>query len=84
MNELALFAGSGGGLLGSKLLGYRIVCYVENDPYCVQVIQQRIRDGILDSMALTSYANAMRYLGGIGLIKIDREFGRRVIGRVAR
>lgn len=48
MNELALFAGAGGGLLGSKLLGWRAVCYVENDPYCVQVIQQRIRDGMLD------------------------------------
>lgn len=48
MNELALFAGAGGGLLGSKLLGWRAVCYVENDAYCVQVIQQRIRDGMLD------------------------------------
>jgi len=47
------------------------------------IIQATTYDGELDSMALTSYADAMRYLGKIGLIKIDREFGRRVIGRVA-
>lgn len=48
MNELALFAGAGGGLLGSKLLGWRTVCYVELDPYCVEVLKARIRDGYLD------------------------------------
>lgn len=49
MNELALFAGAGGGLLASHwLLGHRIVCHVENDPYCVEVIKARIRDGLLD------------------------------------
>lgn len=48
MNELALFAGAGGGVLGSRLLGWRTVCYVEQDPYCVAVIKQRIRDGALD------------------------------------
>jgi len=26
MNELALFAGAGGGILGGKLLGWRTVC----------------------------------------------------------
>ena len=31
MNELSLFAGAGGGLLGSKLLGWRCVGYVENN-----------------------------------------------------
>ena len=29
MNELALFAGAGGGILGGKLLGWRTVCAVE-------------------------------------------------------
>jgi len=48
MHELALFAGGGGGLLGSKLLGWRTVCYVENDSYAIEVIKARIRDGILD------------------------------------
>jgi DNA (cytosine-5)-methyltransferase 1 len=49
VNELALFAGIGGGLLASKWRnGWRTVCYVEHDPYCVQVIQARIKDGYLD------------------------------------
>lgn len=48
MNELALFAGGGGGLLGSRLLGWRTVCYVEHDLYCVDVLKARIRDGMLD------------------------------------
>lgn len=49
MNELALFAGAGGGLLGTRLLGWRTVGYVEWDDYCQRVIRQRIIDGILDS-----------------------------------
>jgi DNA (cytosine-5)-methyltransferase 1 len=48
LNELSLYSGAGGGLLGSKLLGWRAVCYVENDPYCVRVLQARIADGYLD------------------------------------
>jgi DNA (cytosine-5)-methyltransferase 1 len=49
MNELALFAGAGGGLLTSRwLLGHRVVCYVENDAYCIKVIKARIADGLLD------------------------------------
>ena len=47
LNELALFAGGGGGLLGSVLLGWKHACYVENNPYCVEVIKARIRDGYL-------------------------------------
>ena len=34
MNELALFAGAGGGILGGHLLGWRTVCAVEIDAYC--------------------------------------------------
>jgi len=33
MNELALFAGAGGGIWGGKLLGWRTVCAVEWEPY---------------------------------------------------
>src|ERR1035437_9796309 len=40
--------GGGGGLLASKLAGHRIVCYVEWDKYCVEVLKARIRDGYLD------------------------------------
>ena len=48
MNELSLFTGAGGGLLGTKLLGFRAIGYVENNPYCQKVLKARIADGILD------------------------------------
>ena len=47
MNELALFAGAGGGILGSILLGHRIVCAVELDPYCREILLRRQEDKIL-------------------------------------
>lgn len=47
MNELSLFTGAGGGVLGGLLLGWRTVGYVEWDEYCQRVIAQRIADGIL-------------------------------------
>ena len=49
MRELSLFSGAGGGLLGSKLLGWECVGYVENNEYCQKVLRQRIADGILDA-----------------------------------
>jgi DNA (cytosine-5)-methyltransferase 1 len=48
MNELALFAGAGGGLLGSRLLGWRTVCAVEINPYRQAVLLARQADGFLD------------------------------------
>jgi len=47
MNELHLFAGCGGGILGGVLLGHTTVCAVEIEPYCQKVLLQRQRDGIL-------------------------------------
>ena len=47
MNELALFAGAGGGILGGHLLGWRTVCAVEWEPYPASVLMQRQNDGIL-------------------------------------
>jgi DNA (cytosine-5)-methyltransferase 1 len=47
-NELALFAGAGGGLLGSRMLGWKTVCAVECDPYAASVLVQRQNDGQLD------------------------------------
>jgi len=47
LRELALFAGAGGGILGSKLLGWRTVCAVEWEPYPAAVLAQRQNDGIL-------------------------------------
>jgi DNA (cytosine-5)-methyltransferase 1 len=48
MNELSLFTGAGGGVWASKLLGHRIIGYVENNEYRQRVIAQRIRDGLFD------------------------------------
>lgn len=48
MNELALFAGAGGGILASQLLGIRTVCAVEHDDHCQRVLVQRQNDGILE------------------------------------
>ena len=47
LNELALFAGAGGGILGGLLLGWRTVCAVEYDAYARRVLLARQRDGCL-------------------------------------
>ena len=47
MNELALFAGAGGGILGGHLLGWRTVCAVEIEPYAAGVLIARQNDGLL-------------------------------------
>ncbi|MDE4693225.1 DNA cytosine methyltransferase [Klebsiella pneumoniae] len=54
MNELALFAGAGGGILGGHLLGWRTVCAVERDAYAAQVLAQRQNDGILKPFPIWS------------------------------
>lgn len=54
MNELALFAGTGGGILGGKLLGWRTVCAIERDAYAAQVLAQRQNDGILEAFPIWS------------------------------
>jgi len=47
LNELHLFAGAGGGILGGMLLGHTTVCAVEIEEYPRRVLLQRQRDGIL-------------------------------------
>jgi len=47
MNELALFAGAAGGILGGKLLGWRTVCAVEWEQYPACVLVARQNDGLL-------------------------------------
>ena len=54
MNELALFAGAGGGILGGHLLGWRTVCAVERDAYAAQVLAQRQNDGALKAFPIWS------------------------------
>ena len=52
MNELALFAGAGGGILGGKLLGWRTVCAVEWEPYPASVLVARQNDKILPAFPI--------------------------------
>ena len=52
MNELALFAGAGGGILGGKLLGWRTVCAVEWDGYARDVLVARQNDGCLEAFPI--------------------------------
>lgn len=47
LNELALFSGAGGGILGGHLLGWRTVCAVEIEPYAAGVLVARQNDGLL-------------------------------------
>ncbi len=47
MNELALFSGAGGGILGGRLLGWLTVAAVELEKYPREILLQRQRDGIL-------------------------------------
>ena len=70
MNEVSLFTGAGGGLLGTHLLGWRPIAYVEVEEYCQRVLAQRIKDGILpeapiygDIRAFTSEGHASLYRG---------------------
>ena len=59
--ELSLFTGAGGGVLGSILLGFRTVAYVELDGYCQEVLKARIRDGFIDDAPI--FADARRFDG---------------------
>ena len=52
MNELALFAGAGGGILGGHLLGWRTVCAVEWEAYPASVLCARQNDGFLPTFPI--------------------------------
>ena len=54
MNELALFAGAGGGILGGKLLGWKTICAVEWEPYPASVLCARQNEGILPPFPIWS------------------------------
>ena len=47
MYELSLFTGGGGGVLGTHLLGWQPVGYVEIDDYAQRILRARIDDGHL-------------------------------------
>lgn len=48
LNELALFAGAGGGILGGILSGWRTVCAVERDGHARNVLLARQNDRMLE------------------------------------
>ena len=75
MKELSLFSGAGGGVLGTQLLGWETIGYVEYNEYCQRVIRQRIEDGCLDNAPIFSDVNtfisegyADAYKGMVGVI----------------
>ena len=47
MNELHLFSGAGGGILGGIISGHTTVCAVEIEDYPRKVLLQRQRDGLI-------------------------------------
>lgn len=49
ISEFHLFSGIGGGIYGGMILGHQCVGGVEIDPYATGVLQQRMKDGWLDS-----------------------------------
>lgn len=45
LRKIELFAGAGGGILASNMLGIRTVCAVEQDPYAAAILLDRQNDG---------------------------------------
>jgi DNA (cytosine-5)-methyltransferase 1 len=52
MNELALFAGAGGGILAGKLLGWRTICAVEWEPYTAGILTKRQNEKVLEAFPI--------------------------------
>ena len=69
MNELALFAGCGGGILASNLVGNRIVCAVERDEYCQHVLVQRQNDKLLEPFPI--WDDICTFRGGLWRGSVD-------------
>ena len=72
MNVLSLFTGYEGFGLGLKLAGLdtQHVGYVEIDPYCQQIIQQRIEDGHLDWAPIITDIKAADFRPMAGLVDL--------------
>lgn len=52
MNELALFAGAGGGLLASAILGWKTICAVEKDIYAAGVLIKKQNEGAIKAFPI--------------------------------
>jgi len=69
LNELHLFAGAGGGILGGMLLGHTCVCAVEIEPYRREILFQRQRDGILPKFPI--WDDVRTFYGNTWCGKVD-------------
>jgi DNA (cytosine-5)-methyltransferase 1 len=70
LNELALFAGAGGGILGGHLLGWRTVCAVEWDAYAAAVLVARQNDRCLPPFPIWDDVQTFDGLPWRGIIDI--------------
>ena len=70
MNELALFAGAGGGILGGKLLGWRTVCAVEWEQYPACVLLARQNDGLLEGFPIWDDVQTFDGTAWTGLVDV--------------
>lgn len=68
MNELALFAGAGGGLLASKILGWRTVAAVEWSEWNACVLAQRQIDGLLELFPIWDDVHTLTAAAGEALL----------------
>jgi len=73
--ELSFFTGGGGGVYASKILGHKVIGYVEIGEFQRKVIRARIEDGIFDNAPIfsdirkfISEGYAERYRGMVDVI----------------
>ena len=61
MHHISLFSGYEGFGLGLKLAGIpiRTVLYCEIDPFCQQILEQRMKDGYLDKAPIWPNIDAL-------------------------
>lgn len=67
--ELSMFTGAGGGELAAQhLIGFRTVCYVEWNRYCIDILKARIADRLLDDAPIWDDANTFDGRPWAGLV----------------
>lgn len=69
LRELSLFSGAGGGLLGTRLLGWTLSACVEFNPYCQRVLRARMADGVLEQAPI--FSDVRDFNGSVWRGRID-------------
>jgi len=69
LREISLFSGVGGGVLGSRLLGWETVAYVEWDDFAKKVLKARIEDGSIHDAPI--FSDAQKFDGAAWQGKAD-------------